>query len=72
MTFKPLHTYRCADGRTAKIVSPISEVAGREECLILYAFYTHIAVIENEHTARIFNLDHADDVNIMTDEEVSN
>jgi len=70
MTFKPLHTYKCADGRTAKIVSPISEVAGREECLVQYVAYTHIAVIENEHTARIYNLDYADDVNIMADEEV--
>lgn len=36
MTFTPLHTYKCVDGRTARIVSPM------------------------------------DDVNIMTDEEVSN
>lgn len=72
MTFKPLHTYKCADGRTAKIVSPIIRVAGRPECLVQYVTYTHIAVIDNDHSARIFNLDNKEDVNVMTDEEVSN
>ena len=70
MTFKSLHTYRCADGRTAKIVSPITKVAGREECIVQYAFYDHIAVIDNDHSARIFDLDNEGDVNVMTDEEV--
>lgn len=70
MTFKPLHTYRCIDGRTAKIVSPITKVAGHEECIVQYVSYPHIAVIDNDHSARIFNLDNEGDVNVMTDEEV--
>ncbi len=72
MTFKSLHTYKCADGRTAEIVSPIIKVAGREECIVQYVTYDHIAVIDNDHSARIFNLDNKKDVNVMTDEEVSN
>lgn len=72
MTFKSLHTYKCVDGRTAMIVSPIIKVAGREECIVQYVTYDHIAVIDNDHSARIFNLDNKKDVNVMTDEEVSN
>lgn len=72
MTFKSLHTYKCADGRTAEIVSPIIKVDGREECIVQYVTYDHIAVIDNDHSARIFNLDNKKDVNVMTDEEVSN
>ena len=46
MTFKSLHTYKCADGRTAEIVSPIIKVAGREDLLdVLFQFDTSSSVI---------------------------
>lgn len=71
MNFRPLYKYRCKDGRIAHIVSPITDIDGRKECLVTYLSYKHIAVIsEDGHTATIYNLDCPKDVNTMSDKDV--
>lgn len=70
MTFRSLHTYKCEDGRTARIVSPIREIEGKMMCLIEFVAYEHIAIIDTDgKAATIYNLDDTEDVVRMLDED---